>query len=207
MSDRRGAGRAGQCWWGMLPVMVAAAVVSTLSAPALANDLPKRKAGLWEVKTTGGPMGARTIQQCIDAKTDDLLGQQGNAGQQCSQPVITRNDSRYAVQVTCYRDGVKTTIDGNYVMAQDTAYSGDMKMTFTPPQAGMGGMDMKMDGKWLGACKAGMKPGDVVMQGMPNFNVLEPGKGASGMNAEQMREMLEEMKKNMAKQRPGQPPQ
>jgi hypothetical protein len=205
MSDRRGAGRGG--WRDLLPVVVASAVASASSMPAVASELPKRKAGLWEVKTTGGPMGARTIQQCIDAKTDDLLGQQGNPGQQCSQPVITRNGSRYAVKVTCDSGSVKTTLDGNYVMAQDTAYTGDMKMTFTPPQAGMSGMDMKMDGKWLGACKQGMKPGDVVMQGMPNFNVLEPGKDGSGMNAEQMRRMLEDIKKNLPKQQPGQPAQ
>jgi hypothetical protein len=70
-------------------------------------------------------------------------------------------------------------------------------------------MNMKMDGKWLGPCKDGMKPGDVVMQGMPRLNVLEIGKGGdgTGMTEDKARAMAEEMKKNMARQRPPKPTQ
>ena len=193
-------GRRGPLW---LAAVLAIGFAS--NGPAAAVELPKRKAGLWEVKTTGGPIGAQTIQQCVDAKTDDLMGQKANADQECTEPVVSRKGNRYSVQVTCKSEGVTSRVDGSFVMTQDTAYTGDMKMTFTPPQAGMSNMDMKMDGKWLGACKAGMKPGDVVMQGMPNFNILQPGagsgEGAGGLDPEKMRQMIEEMRKNLPKQR------
>ena len=80
-------------------------------------------------------------------------------------------------------------------------------MTFDPAVAGVSEMNMKMDGKWLGPCEAGMKPGDVVMQGMPRLNVLEMGKGGdgTGMTPEKARAMAEEMKKNMPRQRQPQP--
>jgi hypothetical protein len=61
-------------------------------------------------------------------------------------------------------------------MAGDSEYTGDMKMTFDPPMSGVSEMNMKMEGKWVGACRAGMKPGDVVMQGMPKLNMLELGR-------------------------------
>jgi hypothetical protein len=152
-----------------------AGVVFTGSAVA-AEEFPKRKAGLWEMKTSGGPVGSRTVQQCIDAATDDLLRIRSNEGQNCSRPVVERDGARYKVRSNCDSNGVKSTVDGEYTMSGDSEYTGDMKMTFDPPMAGVSEMNMKMEGKWVGACKPGMKPGDMVMQGMPKLNVLEMGK-------------------------------
>ena len=157
------------------------------------------------MKTSGGPVGAQTLQQCIDAGTDDLLRMQSNEGRNCSKPVVERNGNRYRVTSSCDQAGTKSTVDGVYTMVQDTEYTGDMKMTFDPPLSGASEMNMKMDGKWLGACKPGMKPGDVVMQGMPRLNVLEMGQGGGGVSAEQARRMAEEMQKNMEKPRGAQP--
>lgn len=176
-----------------------------LAAPALADEFPKRKAGLWEMRTTGGPVGPQTVQQCIDASTDDLLRSQSNEGQNCSKPVVERDGNRYRVRSTCSGEGTRSTMDGVYTMAKDTEYRGDMKMTFDPPLAGAAEMNMKMDGKWIGPCKAGMKPGDIVLQGMPRLNVLEMGKGGGGITPEQARQMAEEMMKNMSRQKGAQP--
>ena len=188
--------------------LVAAGVVLCIGPLATAGgaDFPKRKPGLWEMKTTGGPIGAQTIQQCIDAGTDDLLRTRSNEGQHCSKPVVDRNGSRYRVRSSCDHQGVRSTIDGEYTMSRDTEYTGDMKMTFDPPMSGVSEMNMKMDGRWLGPCKPGMKPGDIVMQGMPPMNPLQMDKdGATGITPEQARRMADEMQKNMAKRRPPQP--
>ena len=164
-------------------VMTAAAAIGLgvmtmlcATAAAAADEFPARKAGLWEMKTTGGPVGARTVQQCIDAATDDLLRIRSNEGQNCTRPLVERHGSRYKVRSTCENNGVRSTVDGEYTMTGDTAYTGDMKMSFDPPMSGVSEMNMKMEGKWVGACKPGMKPGDMVMQGMPRLNVLEMGK-------------------------------
>ena len=88
-------------------------------------------------------------------------------------------------------------------MSKDTEYAGDMKMTFDPPLSGASEMNMKMDGKWVGPCKAGMKPGDITIPGMPSLNVLEMGRGGAGggITPEQARRMAEELQKNMANRR------
>lgn len=158
---------------------VAAAGVALLPAPAVADDFPKRKPGLWEMKTTGGPVGAQTVQQCIDANTDDMLRTRSNEGENCTKPAVARTGDRYRVSSSCDGNGVKSTTQGEYSMSGDTGYTGDMKMTFTPPMSGVSEMNMKMEGRWMGACKSGMKPGDIVMQGMPTLNVLEPGSGGA----------------------------
>jgi hypothetical protein len=179
--------------------------LALFAAPAFGDEFPKRKPGLWEMRTTGGPVGPQTIQQCIDASTDDLLRMQSNEGQNCSKPAVEREGSRYRVRSSCTGEGMRSTMDGVYTMSRDTEYRGDMKMTFDPPLAGAAEMNMKMDGKWLGPCKAGMKPGDIVMQGMPRMNVLEMGKGGGGITPEQARQMAEEMMKNMTRQKGAQP--
>jgi hypothetical protein len=42
-----------------------------------------------------------------------------------------------------------------------------------------------------------MKPGDIVMQGVPRLNALEMGKDGGGITPEQSRRMSEEMHRNM----------
>jgi len=190
------------------PVSLAVCLMACVGPLAAASDadFPRRKAGLWEMKTTGGPIGAQTIQQCIDAGTDDLLRTRSNEGQTCSKPVVERSGSRYRVRSSCDNQGIRSTIDGQYTMSRDTEYTGDMKMTFDPPMSGVSEMNMKMDGRWLGPCKAGMKPGDIVMEGMPPLNPLQMGKdGATGITPEQARRMTEEMQKNMSRRQPPQP--
>ena len=180
--------------------LAAGFAVLALSLPAglaLADEFPKRKPGLWEMRTSGGPIGPQTLQQCIDAGTDDLLRTQSSQGQNCSKPVVERSGNRYRVTSACTEAGTKSAMDGVYTMVKDTEYTGDMKMTFDPPLSGASEMNMKMEGRWLGPCKAGMKPGDIVMQGMPRLNVLEMGKDGGGITPEQARRMAEEMQKNM----------
>lgn len=185
VADEPGVHRVHQPWPAavhavLVGVAAGMASLALIGSVAAADEFPKRKAGLWEMKTSGGPVGPRTVQQCIDAATDDLLRTRSNEGQNCSRPVVQRNGARYQVRSSCDNNGVKSTVDGEYTMTGDSRYTGDMRMTFDPPMSGVAEMNMKMEGRWLGACKPGMKPGDVVLQGMPRLNVLEMGKQPPG---------------------------
>src|ERR1700704_1971584 len=46
--------------------------------PVLADELPSRKAGLWQLEMNIGGRIAQTMQQCIDAATDQMM--QAGAG-------------------------------------------------------------------------------------------------------------------------------
>ncbi|MGE0798467.1 MAG: DUF3617 domain-containing protein [Lautropia sp.] len=185
-------------------VVLVSVVVGGLAAiPAQAQEFPKRRPGLWEMKSSGGPMGSQTMQQCIDAATDDLLRGQSDARQKCSKPVIRRDGDRYQVAMTCDREGVQSSFEGQYTMRGDIAYQGDMKMRFTPAMAGVSEMNIKVDGRWIGACKPGMKPGDVAMPGVPGarggVNLLERGRGGSQMTPEQARREAEKMLQDLGR--------
>jgi len=48
---------------------------------------------------------------------------------------------------------------------------------------------MVQEARWLGPCKSGQKPGDVIMPGAQKFNMQEM------MNDPQMREMMKRQQK------------
>src|SRR5215470_4201520 len=69
--------------------LVALALVA--APPAAALDLPARKVGLWETKTSfeGGSPPPNVMQQCIDAETDQLMNSFGDG---LSQNTCSRQD-------------------------------------------------------------------------------------------------------------------
>lgn len=66
-----------------LSSLTCAALAALLATPVMADipqDMPRRKPGLWEMKTTLVEMGGLTqmLQMCVGANTDDLLYQRGS---------------------------------------------------------------------------------------------------------------------------------
>ncbi len=152
-------------------------LVLGLGAPAQALDMPKRKSGLWEISTSmeGMPKGMAPIQHCIDQNSDNLMQQSAEkAKQQCSATDIKQQGDRITVHSVCKMDTTTTTMDAVFTGAFDSAYRADIKTRFNPPLNGMAEAKMAITAKWLGACKPGQKPGDIVMPGRAgNFNLDE----------------------------------
>ncbi len=155
-------------------LFITAALATGLSAPAHALDMPKRKSGLWEITTSmvGMPTGMGPIQHCIDQNSDSLMQQSAEKfKQQCSATDIKQQGDRITVHTVCKMDTTTTTMDAVFTGAFDSAYRGDITTKFNPPLHGMSESKMGISAKWLGACKPGQKPGDIVMPGRGNFNL------------------------------------
>ena len=90
--------------------------------------------------------------------------------QNCSKNDISRSGGkghrRFRLQVRRH-DGDDAC--GEFSGDFGSNYRGDIKTTYSPPMHGMKDSAMVITAKWLGPCKPGMKPGDVVMQGMPGM--------------------------------------
>jgi hypothetical protein len=163
-------------WWeSFMRFAVAGAVLGLIylsNAPAA--ELPSRKPGLWEVRTTIGNSNIpRLIQQCIDASTDQML--QSNAGpfaaSTCREREVERSGNSVIIDSTCTMGGKAATsqavVTGNF----DSQYT--MTVTSQSEELPGGKMTMTMEAKWLGPCAADQKPGDVIMSNGVKINIPE----------------------------------
>ncbi|MCI0506624.1 MAG: DUF3617 domain-containing protein, partial [Gammaproteobacteria bacterium] len=141
------------------------------------KEMPKRKPGLWEIKMTteGGEM---LSQHCIDEKTDDLMQQRTQAmgKQECSKNNVRREGGKVLAESVCKFGGA--TVNTNAVFSGDFSsnYTGNIDTIYNPPMMGREKSHSTIAARWLGACKPGQKPGDVIMPGMPGggkFNIEE----------------------------------
>lgn len=161
----------------MLRLLVLGSALGAAATGALALDYPARKPGLWEMAmqsdAAGGKMPVMRIQQCIDAATDKALRDMGSDETACSASELRADGDKLIVDSVCSTEGSQVTMRG--VMTGDfhTAYRMENHSTYRPPLAGQAKGTMVIDAKWLGPCKAGQKPGDMVMPGGMKMNVLQ----------------------------------
>jgi hypothetical protein len=143
-----------------------------LPLAAGAADAPKRKSGLWEIVMTSPQMGNRamTIQQCVDQATDNMMEMDDAMDEetQCRQPNVRQEGGRLVLEAVCKLGKstarARAVLSGNF----ESAYKADVKATYDPPLEGLRESTQVIEGKWLGPCRPGQKPGDVIIPGMPD---------------------------------------
>jgi hypothetical protein len=153
----------------------------TLVPAAEAADLPKRKSGLWEIKSSHDGKEGMTMQMCIDEKQDDLTAQQADKAKrdihkQCSKMDMKQSGGQVVIDSTCQFD--KFTATGHTVISGQlsTQYTMDSTTRFDPPMHGMAQSHTVMTGRWLSPCKPGQTHGAMSISGLPGggqFN-LDP---------------------------------
>ncbi len=156
-------------------------LVLICAMPAAADDMPSRKAGLWEVKmnvANRNNVPGQVIKQCIDASTDHLM--QSSAGpfaeKACSKRDVQKSGDKITIDSTCMIGGKTATSHAVIAGSFDSAY--DMTVTSQAEGIPNGGMTMTMSAKWLGPCAADQKPGDMVMGNGMKINILDMQKRA-----------------------------
>jgi hypothetical protein len=142
--------------------------------PSAADELPKRKPGLWEIKmvVSGRELPLQNIQQCTDAETDSLMTSNlaGPTGGRCEKPTITNRGGTITVDSTCKIGATATRTRAVITGDFDRAYT--IKVT-SPDGGPQGDPAVTMEAKWIGACRQGQRPGDIVMPGGIKMNVRE----------------------------------
>ena len=134
-------------------------LASCAAASVSAVEYPVQKSGVWETTMKGAqiPGGSRSMSMCIDAAT------QAEAMATMKKMNCSKNEWRHAGN-TWTGDSV-CTVMGNQIIAHAvTTMSGeDAYHTEITSQSGNKSSVMTVDGKWLGACKPGQKPGVPMM--------------------------------------------
>lgn len=210
----------------------ALALALAAAAPAHAGPtFPERKAGLWEMRSTqkAGAKDSIVVQQCADPATDKALQEYG-----LSQPKMNRkfckeemrNEAGKMLVHTEVCKQSETTMTRRIVMSGDfnAAYRVESHTVYDPaPKVAPRDDDMVAEMRWLGACPAGMKAGDMMLPGGMKTNIADltamgamagkvmrtgpdtkPGEmtlpDGTKVDLEAMKRMAEQMNKQMAQQ-------
>jgi hypothetical protein len=136
---------------------------------AQAEDKFQRKSGLWEVKRTSTRAEGkiRVTQLCIDQASDDALRQlpEGRPNEHCKTDKVQRDGGKLVVDAVCQLDRTSTTATTHAVVTGDanSAYKIESKATYDPPVRGHSEGSAMLEARWLGPCKPGQRPGDVIL--------------------------------------------
>ena len=148
------------------------------AGPTLAADLPSRKPGLWEIKTTieGRNPPTQVIKQCIDAATDQMTlsiaGPFSPAA--CPKREVKSSGGSITVDSTCTIGQHSPTAHAVITGSFESAYT----MTVKSEGTGLpgGAMMMTVAGNRLGDCTPEQKPGDIIFGNGRTVNILEAQK-------------------------------
>jgi hypothetical protein len=159
--------------------LIALGVLSTGHAAAL--DLPARKAGLWEMKMAfeNRNLPAQTMEHCIDAETDKLMNSMGGntRDDMCSKQDIQKVGNTIVVDSVCKIGAATMTshgvVSGDFNSAYTVKVTSKREGPAAPGMPPSGETSMTIAAKWLGACKADQKPGDIIMAGGRKMNVRD----------------------------------
>jgi hypothetical protein len=155
----------------MAKIISGVLALAVISGLARGDELPQRKAGLWEIVSTDVSAKRPPMKQrlCLDRETDALLNNMGIATSQqaCAKNEMQVAGNRVTIHVVCDFGGSQLTSDGVITYSGDSSYRNEVHGHFQPPMAGVGDTHTVQDGKWVGACPADMKPGDLVMNQGP----------------------------------------
>jgi hypothetical protein len=150
-----------------------------------AADLPKRKSGLWEITTASSAMekagkGAMTLSMCIDQNSDAdwLRESQQNAQSKCSKQDYKAERDRVTFNSVCNFGQTTATTTGVASGDFDKQYKVETKSSYDPPLRGVKEASNTITAKWLGPCKAGQKPGDMVMPNGMTMNLHDMRRAA-----------------------------
>ena len=146
------------------------ALIALSAAPALGLELPQRKPGLWETKSSGAE-GQTVTRQCVGPGTDQsAVG--GLAGGACSRIQVSRTATGYAVETECTVGPIKaagtSVITGDFETAVRT--EGTTRLSGMPGQSGAVERKLLVEARRLGECEPGQKPGDIIL---PNGQVIQ----------------------------------
>jgi hypothetical protein len=162
-------------------VCLAASLAALLLAASVrAEDLPERKPGLWEMKIArnGSGLPEMTMQHCTDATTDKDMNNVVSpmAKQVCSRQDVQKTATGYVADSVCSIAGGTMTSHAEITGDFNSAYAIVTTSHTDKGPTNLRDLTTHIDAKWLGDCKPGQKPGDIVMPGGFKLNVKDAEK-------------------------------
>ncbi len=168
------------------------ALGAALASSAAAQDIPMRRAGLWEVTINheGRNTPPQTMQQCTDAETDKLMNAFGGdlSADMCSKQEIKKVGATIVINAICQFGPMKSTsqsvITGDFNSNYTVKVTSKLEGVPAAAQGAAGGTTT-IQARWVGACKPDQRPGDIVMADGQTMNIRDLRKMMDGKGAPQ----------------------
>ncbi len=164
--------------------LVISSLVAGLSFTTQAQDFPARKPGLWEIVVeTAARADGMTTRFCLDVSVDKKMMERAVAtdrpGVQCSKRDVKASNNSITVDSVCTIGARTTTTHVETVFQGNVSYRSIASIKYTPEVAGKSESRVVQNAKWLSACPADWKPGDMEVPGVGKININE-ARGAPG---------------------------
>ena len=165
----------------LLVFFSAASLLALLPASGVrADEMPLRKAGLWEMKIAkaGSVLPEMTMQHCTDETTDKEMSTTFSpmAKEACSKRDIAKTATGYVSDSVCSVGGVTMSSHSDVTGDFNSAYTIKSTAHSDKGAGGVHDVTSTIEAKWLGECKPGQKPGDIVMPGGFKLNIKDAEK-------------------------------
>jgi len=144
--------------------------------PGFALDYPRRKPGLWEIRNAASEnLGMPPTSYCVGEQTDTpanhldrVAGEKGS----CSIGSFKRVGISWVAESVC-KDSRSVVVSQSVASGDFQAqYRIDTLVFYSPPLANNKREDKEaVVARYLGACGAGQRPGDLVVPGMGVLNM------------------------------------
>lgn len=155
---------------------IATAVLMASQAGWAAQGLPVLKDGLWEVVVQNQQEPAPApvkVLQCVDKKTSTLMLLSPLSGQESCRPMrVKKSAGTLSVQTDCSVHGVQVSTQLQMAGDFSRQYSVNFETRYASAQVSQPPAQ-KYEGRWLGVCKPGMKPGDLELPNRITINLQE----------------------------------
>ena len=165
---------------GVLAVLVSWALTGTAGPQA-----PARQPGLWEVTLIAEPSPI-TVRQCTDKASEEMVLLSIVPGQEnCGAATVSRQKNRYEIRNSCAMHGQRVNTRMELSGDLRTRYEGQYAVKFAGnAQSKSRSETRRFEGRWLGECPPGMRPGDMVLPNGMAVNVVDERKRAESAGSD-----------------------
>jgi hypothetical protein len=157
---------------------VSVLALAACASSAAAQEIPTRRAGLWEVTINHDGKNAQTMQQCTDAETDKLMNAFGGAlsADMCTKQDVRKVGATLVITATCQIGPMKSTsesvVSGDFTSNYTVKVTSKIEGLPAAAKEAAGGTTT-IQARWVGACKPDQRPGDIVMPNGKTMNIRD----------------------------------
>jgi hypothetical protein len=157
------------------------------ATPTLAQDYPKLKSGLWEMERGASSPSNQPNRMtiCLDDTVQRemfTMGAGAMAGM-CSKHDFQFSGNRGTGDFICDFAGSRMHSKSTMVFNGNSSYRTEIHTTYDPPFMGQAETTTILTARHVGACKAGQRPGDMLLPNGQAMNIRDAMGAAKGGGA------------------------